>query len=163
MAAPLLPTHILVVQVAEEPKGSRSGNLAIRKAYLTPLADLRIAFGTSEDYALSMQADDKMATEWETRMGCKFHLLYLLIRCEDPDETHFVNEIVPHPISQHTVDRSRYTYPNGSWQERLREHFHLFDDTPFTRPDDLEHNNLAKTRSQSQRDGRWAASFPLLA
>ncbi|KIO29729.1 hypothetical protein M407DRAFT_163441 [Tulasnella calospora MUT 4182] len=142
---------MMVVHVAEEPKGSRSGNLTIQKAFLSPLARLRDAFGTSADYAASMKDDRNLVTEMETRAGCKFYLLYLLIRCEDPDEAHLLNEIVRIPIPQNIVDRSRHTYLEESWQERLKQHFQIPDDTPFADLDDQD-DDFAGIRSGIPRD-----------
>ncbi|KAG9045951.1 hypothetical protein FS837_005351 [Tulasnella sp. UAMH 9824] len=144
-------THIMVFRVAEEPKGSRSGNIAIQKAFLTPIAGLRNAFVNSADYELSMQDDKNLAADLEVKAGCQFHILYLLIRCEDPDENHLLNEIVRVPIPQAMVDQSRYTYLDVSWQEKLRQHFHLSEDTPIADSDD-EYDELAEIRSGTPRD-----------
>lgn len=151
-------THIMVFRVAEEPKGSRSGNIVIQKAFLTPLAGLRDAFVNSADYERSMQDDRNLAADLEAKAGCQFHLLYLLIRCEDPDENHLLNEIVRVPMPQVMVDRSRYTYLDESWQERLRQHFHLSEDAPLADPDD-DYDELAEIRSGTPRDGLSAVFF----
>ncbi|KAG8924507.1 hypothetical protein FRC00_005045 [Tulasnella sp. 408] len=141
----------MVFRVAEEPKGSRSGNIAIKKAFLTPLARLRDAFVNYADYELSMQDDRNLAADLEAKAGCQFHFLYLLIRCEDPDENHLLNEIVRIPIPQAMVDRARYTYLDEPWQGRLRQTFHLSDDTPLADSDD-EYGELAEIRSGTPRD-----------
>ncbi|KAG8896800.1 hypothetical protein FRC00_005247 [Tulasnella sp. 408] len=157
-AAASFTSHIMVFRVAEEPKGSRSGKIAIQKAFLTPLAMLRNRFANSADYERSMQDDRDLAADLEAKEGCQFHLLYLLIRCEDPDENHLLNEIVRVPIPQVLVDRARYTYLDESWQERLRQHFHLSDNTPLADSDD-EYDELAEIRSGTPWDGLSVVFF----
>ncbi|KAG8973409.1 hypothetical protein FRC05_008800 [Tulasnella sp. 425] len=119
----------MVIRVAEIPKGSRSGKLAIQSACLSSLSNLRRTFLNPADYEPSMQDDRNLAAVLEAKVGCKFHILYLLIKCEDPDENHLLNEIVRAPISQTIVDRPKRAYLTESWENRLTEHFQISDDT----------------------------------
>lgn len=128
---PLYTTHMMVIRVAEIPKSSRSGKLAIQSACLSSLSNLRQTFVNPADYEPSMQDDRNRAAGLEAKVGCKFHILYLLIKCEDPDENHLLSEIVRAPIPQTVVDLSRRVYLTQSWESRLKQHFQISDDTPF--------------------------------
>lgn len=151
---PLYTTHMMVVRVAEVPKGSRSGKFAIQNAWLSSLSNLRHAFRNPADYEPSMQDDRNYAAEWEAKLGGKFDLVYLLIRCDDPDENQFLNEIVRVPLPEFMVEQSKHKYLTETWETRLKQHFQISDDTPFVSEDNV---------LRIQRDGPSATFVPFVA